>query len=81
MRLRFHDRAVQLLTASSGGAARACLGQERDVAVALIDAVMKTETAGLDLIPTIRNEFGLSDKRIILRTGQPGRAPERDVIL
>lgn len=81
MRLRFRDRPVQLLTASSGGAARACLGQERDIAVALIDVVMETETAGLDLIRTIRTEFGLTDTRIILRTGQPGQAPERDVIL
>jgi diguanylate cyclase (GGDEF)-like protein len=80
-RLRFRERAVELLTASSGDAARACFSQERDIAVALIDVVMETETAGLDLIRTIRTEFGLSDTRIILRTGQPGQAPERDVIL
>jgi diguanylate cyclase (GGDEF)-like protein len=80
-RLRFRDRAVRLLTASSGDAARAHLERERDIAVALIDVVMETETAGLDLIRTIRTELGLNDMRIILRTGQPGQAPERDVIL
>ncbi len=80
-RLRFRGRAVQLLTASSGRAARALLDRERDIALALIDVVMETETAGLDLIRTIRTELGLNDMRIILRTGQPGQAPERDVIL
>jgi diguanylate cyclase (GGDEF)-like protein len=80
-RLRFRDRAVQLLTASSGGAARVHLKNERDIAVALIDVVMETETAGLDLIRAIRTELGLTDMRIIVRTGQPGQAPERDVVL
>jgi diguanylate cyclase (GGDEF)-like protein len=80
-RLRFRDRAVQLLTASSGGAARVHLENERDIALALIDVVMETETAGLDLIRAIRTELGLTDMRIIVRTGQPGQAPEQDVIL
>jgi diguanylate cyclase (GGDEF)-like protein len=79
-RLRFRDRAVQLLTASSAAAARAQL-EDRGIALALIDVVMETETAGLELIRTIRGELGLNDMRIILRTGQPGQAPERDVIL
>ena len=80
-RLKFRDRDVQLLTASSAGAARAHLENERDIALALIDVVMETETAGLDLIRTIRGELGLTDMRIIVRTGQPGQAPERDVML
>ncbi len=80
-RLRFRDRAVRLLTASSAAAARVQLDQDPGIALALIDVVMETETAGLDLIRTIRTELGLSDMRIILRTGQPGQAPERDVIL
>jgi diguanylate cyclase (GGDEF)-like protein len=80
-RLRFRNRAVQILTASSGGAARAYLENERDIAVALIDVVMETETAGLDLIRAIRAELGLTEMRIILRTGQPGQSPERDVVL
>jgi diguanylate cyclase (GGDEF)-like protein len=80
-RLRFRDRAVQLLTASSGSAARVELEREHDIALALVDVVMETETAGLDLIRSIRTDLGLRDMRIILRTGQPGQAPERDVIL
>jgi diguanylate cyclase (GGDEF)-like protein len=80
-RLRFRGRAIQLLTAPSGGAALAHLENDRDIALALIDVVMETDTAGLDLIRTIRGKLGLVDMRIVLRTGQPGQAPERDVIL
>jgi hypothetical protein len=80
MRLWFHDRAVQLLTACSGGAARLPSPGARHRG--RVDRRGDGNgAAGLDLIRTIRNEFGLSDTRIILRTGQPGRAPERDVIL
>ena len=50
-------------------------------ALALIDVVMETDTAGLDLVYWMRNEAKIKDTRIILRTGQPGMAPEKDVIM
>ena len=43
--------------------------------------VMETDTAGFDLIRTIRSAFCLTDMRIILRAGQPSLRPEREVIL
>jgi diguanylate cyclase (GGDEF)-like protein len=53
---------------------------ESDVAVVLLDVVMETEHAGLDLVCFIRDELKWHDTRIILRTGQPGYAPEEDAI-
>lgn len=47
--------------------------------VALIDVVMETKDAGLKLIQQIR-ENGYDDLRIIVRTGQPGYAPELSVL-
>src|SRR3979411_2978014 len=41
---------------------------------------MESDTAGLDLVEFIRNELKNETVRIILRTGQPGQAPERRVI-
>ncbi|HJW56374.1 MAG TPA: EAL domain-containing protein [Burkholderiaceae bacterium] len=41
---------------------------------------MESPNAGLDLVQRIRHELGLTDVRIILRTGQPGHAPELKVI-
>ena len=42
---------------------------------------METDAAGLDLVEYIRNELKNETVRIILRTGQPGQAPERRVIV
>lgn len=49
-------------------------------AVALIDVVMETDHAGLELCDYIREEMGNRKLQIYLRTGQPGIAPERAVL-
>jgi len=73
-------RPLELLHAHSAKEARELLTREDDVAVVLLDVVMEREDAGLSLVKVIRDELGLSEPRIILRTGQPGYAPELDVI-
>ncbi|MBA4344253.1 MAG: response regulator receiver protein [Methylibium sp.] len=73
-------RPLQLLHAHSGAAALALLEHERDVAVVLLDVVMETVTAGLDIVSTIRDDMALLDARIILRTGQPGYAPDERTV-
>jgi CheY-like chemotaxis protein len=50
------------------------------LAVGIIDVVMETETAGLDLCKFIREERGNQVTQLFIRTGQPGTAPERDVV-
>ena len=47
----------------------------------LLDVVMETDHAGLQLVERIRDEMKNRQVRIILRTGQAGQAPERDVIV
>lgn len=74
------DRPIELLDAYSAEEAVTVLRQQSDIAVILLDVVMETESAGLDIIDTIRNTLGLRTTRIILRTGQPGYAPELSVI-
>ncbi len=76
---RYADRDIQMLTARSAAEARHLLERHPDTAAALIDVVMETDDAGLRLVTTIRDELQMRAMRIILRTGQPGRAPERDV--
>jgi diguanylate cyclase (GGDEF)-like protein len=78
--LRIFGRPLNLLYAHSGGEARAVLHQHPDTAVALLDVVMETERAGLDLVGYLRDELGLAECRIILRTGEPGYAPELSVM-
>jgi CheY-like chemotaxis protein len=50
------------------------------VAVAFIDVVMESDTAGLELCEYIRDTMGNKVVQLFIRTGQPGVAPERDVI-
>jgi len=46
----------------------------------IVDVVMESEHAGLDLVRHVREELDNRLVRIVLRTGHPGQAPERDVI-
>lgn len=77
----FRDRPLKLFSANSSIEARRILEKEKDIAVVLLDVVMETENAGLNFVKTIREDLKNSQVRIILRTGQPGQAPERDVIV
>jgi CheY-like chemotaxis protein len=54
--------------------------QEPNVGVVLLDVVMENDHAGLDACKAIREELGNRYVRILLRTGQPGAAPEKQVI-
>ncbi|HTU78228.1 MAG TPA: DUF3369 domain-containing protein [Solirubrobacteraceae bacterium] len=78
---RFRDRRLQFLSAHSGKEGYAVIAANPDLAVVFLDVVMETETAGLDLARDIRGALGNDYVRIILRTGQPGQAPERRVIV
>jgi len=56
------------------------MAENINVAAILLDVVMENDTAGLDCVRYIRQELKNSFVRIVLRTGQPGQAPEYDVI-
>jgi len=73
-------RPVAIEHASSAADALRLLSQTDEPAAILLDVVMETEDAGLHLVSRIRDELKLLRPRIILRTGQPGRAPELDTV-
>ena len=76
----FERKSLRFLSAYSAAEATEILQKHDDIAVILLDVVMESETAGLDLVETIRYHFNNTTVRIIIRTGQPGVAPERYVI-
>ena len=78
---KFDGKPIHYLHAYTGIEARTIMQDNPNIAVAMVDVVMETEHAGLDLVKYIRNEAKNHLVRIILRTGQPGQAPERTVIL
>lgn len=72
-------RGLHLESAYSAAQARQFL-QLRRFACILLDVVMESDDAGLQLTRYIREVLGDTAVRIILRTGQPGFAPEMDVV-
>lgn len=78
---RYKDRSLELMSAYSGQEGFDILKRNPDIALILLDVVMESDDAGLKLVKRIREEMGNHLVRIILRTGQPGQAPEQEVIL
>jgi CheY-like chemotaxis protein len=76
----FADQPLEFLHAYSGAESVQIMRENDDIALILMDVVMETDHAGLDAVRTIRQEIGNRYCRIVLRTGQPGEAPERDII-
>jgi signal transduction histidine kinase/PleD family two-component response regulator len=77
----FKDRPLAFLHAYSAAEARRILSERDDIAVVLLDVVMEADDAGLRLVREIREQMHNRRLRIVLRTGQPGQAPERDVVI
>jgi signal transduction histidine kinase/CheY-like chemotaxis protein len=78
---RLNGQGLEILSAYSAAEGRELMRRHPDVAVVLLDVIMETDTAGLNLVEFIRTELKNETVRIILRTGQPGQAPERRVIV
>jgi diguanylate cyclase (GGDEF)-like protein len=77
--IELSGRPLELLFAHSAVQAWDMLEDDPSVAVLLLDVVMESPTAGLDLVKRLRGFQRHEALRIILRTGQPGYAPELDV--
>ena len=77
----FKGRELELFSAYSGREAYEILRDTPDIALVLLDVVMETDDAGLLLARRIREELNNSIVRVVLRTGQPGQAPEQRVII
>ena len=77
---RFVGRGIRFLNAYSAAEAKEVLICNPGIACVFLDVVMEYESAGLDLVEYIRDELKNAEIRLILRTGQPGYAPEISVI-
>jgi len=76
-----NGQRLEILSASSAAEGRELLSRHPYVAAVLLDVIMETDSAGLDLVHFIRSTLKNETVRIILRTGQPGQAAERRIIV
>ena len=74
------NRNIVIHSAYSAQQAKELLFSNVTFAFALIDVVMETDNAGLSLVKWIRHVKHDTNIRLVLRTGQPGEAPEQDII-
>lgn len=75
----FEARQLSFISAYSAEEAKRLIRDHPDTAILFLDVVMESESAGLDLVKYIREDLDNQLVRLILRTGQPGQAPE-DVV-
>ena len=80
-RFRLDGRALTFLHAYSGAEAKEILARETDIALVFLDVVMEKEDSGLEVARWMRKDLDNQFTRIVLRTGQPGQAPEERVIV
>jgi diguanylate cyclase (GGDEF)-like protein len=73
-------RHLEYIHAYSGRDACQLIEEHTDIVLVLLDVVMETDDAGLNVVKHIREVLSRQDIRIVLRTGQPGYAPEESVI-
>ncbi|RJP76200.1 MAG: PAS domain S-box protein [Desulfobacteraceae bacterium] len=76
----FQNRGLIFLSAYSGEETKKFVRENDDVAFILLDVVMETDDAGLEVVRYIREELQNTIVQIVLNTGQPGQAPEQEVI-
>lgn len=76
----FQQHKLNFISAYSGAQAKELLEKNNDIALILLDVVMETDDAGLTLVRYIRETLHNDLVRIILRTGQPGQAPEQRIV-
>ena len=78
--LQVDGSPIELHACASAQEARRLLELHPETALVILDVVMETNEAGLALARWIRAELDDVFVRIVLRTGQAGRAPDLEVI-
>ena len=76
----FQGKVLEVLSAQSAQEAKALLQQYPETAIILLDVVMEMPDTGLKLVEYVRQSLHNHLMRIILITGQPGSAPEKEII-
>jgi signal transduction histidine kinase len=76
----YQDKGLKFLSAYSGKEAMRLIEENPDTALILLDVVMEQQDSGLMLVKYIRETLNNENVRIVLRTGQPGVAPQRETV-
>ena len=76
----YQDKSLKMLSTYNGEDTFKLLKDDKDIVLVLLDVVMETDDAGLNVVRRLREELNNNLTQVILRTGQAGKAPELDVV-
>lgn len=76
----FDNKTLTFIDTYSGEETKQILESEENIAVVFLDVVMEEHHSGLEVVEYMRNVLKNRMTRIVLRTGQPGEAPEEQII-
>lgn len=76
----YDGRKLNIISGYSGSDVYRLMNEHPDTAVLILDVVMERENAGLEAVKYIREKLNNKFVRIVLRTGQPGQVPEKEII-
>lgn len=77
---QFEGENITFVNLYSGDEAKQYFLENNDAALMFLDVVMESENAGLTVVNYLRKELQNTYTRIVLRTGQPGSAPEHSIV-
>lgn len=80
-KFEFDNRNLIFYSAYNSQEALDIIKRYSDISLVFLDVVMESDDAGLKVAKAIREDLKNNIIRIVLRTGQPGFAPEKDVIV
>lgn len=76
----FEGKSLKFIDTYSGAETIEAIKKHPDTAILFLDVVMESTNSGLEVVKVLRNQLKNYSTRIVLRTGQPGEAPEEEVI-
>ena len=76
----FEGKGLEFIDTYTGEETIRALEENPDTAVLFLDVVMEDNHSGLNVVEVLRGRLDNKMTRIVLRTGQPGQAPEETVI-
>jgi len=77
---KFDGMGLEFIDTYSGKETMELFDKYDDIALVFLDVVMENDHSGLEVVKHIRDVAKNNFVRIILRTGQPGKAPEEKII-
>jgi len=77
----YKNKTIEFISTYSGAETIEKVKQNNDVVLILLDVIMESDDAGLQVVKKIRDEFDNHLIQIVLRTGQAADIPENEVVM